>query len=159
MWKNLPSWFAVAERDEVIPPDAERLFAQRMGATTVEIASSHVASSVSHPDEIADLIEHRRPRRERLAPSRPWREAREHRGARLRVRPPPRRRPTWSACRRGADVEWPLLTAGDPVIWLPTDPVHSGAHGGDPHPAGIDGRDLASGTGDEHDSAGHRRLQ
>ena len=51
-----PSWFAVAERDEVIPPDAERLFAQRMGATTVEIASSHVVM-VSHPDEIADLIE------------------------------------------------------------------------------------------------------
>ena len=55
-WKNLPSWFAVAERDEVIPPDAERLFAQRMGATTVEIPSSHVVM-VSHPDEIADLIE------------------------------------------------------------------------------------------------------
>jgi pimeloyl-ACP methyl ester carboxylesterase len=55
-WKHLPSWFAVAQRDEVIPPDAERLFAQRMGATVVEIASSHVVM-VSHPEEIADLIE------------------------------------------------------------------------------------------------------
>jgi pimeloyl-ACP methyl ester carboxylesterase len=55
-WKNLPSWFAVAQHDEVIPPDAERLFAQRMGATVVELASSHVAM-VSHPTEIADLIE------------------------------------------------------------------------------------------------------
>jgi len=55
-WKHLPSWFAVAQRDEVIPPDAERLFAQRMGATVVEVASSHVVM-VSHPEEIADLIE------------------------------------------------------------------------------------------------------
>jgi pimeloyl-ACP methyl ester carboxylesterase len=55
-WKNLPSWFAVAEHDEVIPPDAERQFAQRMGATVVELASSHVVM-VSHPEEIADLIE------------------------------------------------------------------------------------------------------
>jgi pimeloyl-ACP methyl ester carboxylesterase len=55
-WRNLPSWFAVAQHDEVIPPDAERLFAQRMGATVVELASSHVAM-VSHAEEIADLIE------------------------------------------------------------------------------------------------------
>ena len=55
-WKNLPSWFAVAQHDEVIPPDAERSFAQRMGATVVELASSHVVM-VSHPEEIADLIE------------------------------------------------------------------------------------------------------
>jgi hypothetical protein len=32
------------------------MFASRMGATTVEIPSSHVAM-VSHPDEVADLIE------------------------------------------------------------------------------------------------------
>jgi pimeloyl-ACP methyl ester carboxylesterase len=55
-WKNLPSWFAVAQRDEVIPPDAERLFAQRMGATVVELASSHVVM-VSHAEEAADFIE------------------------------------------------------------------------------------------------------
>ena len=55
-WKNLPSWFAVARHDEVIPPDGERLFAQRMGATVVEFDSSHVVM-VSHPQEIADLIE------------------------------------------------------------------------------------------------------
>jgi len=55
-WKSLPSWYMVAESDEVIPPDAERSFAQRMGAVTVEAASSHVAM-VSHPDEVADLIQ------------------------------------------------------------------------------------------------------
>lgn len=55
-WKSLPSWYMVAASDEVIPPDAERQFAQRMGAVTVEAASSHVAM-VSHPDEVVDLIE------------------------------------------------------------------------------------------------------
>jgi pimeloyl-ACP methyl ester carboxylesterase len=55
-WKSLPSWFMVATADEAIPPDAERHFAARMGATTIELASSHVAM-VSHPDEVAQLIE------------------------------------------------------------------------------------------------------
>jgi pimeloyl-ACP methyl ester carboxylesterase len=55
-WKNLPSWYAVAQHDEVIPPDAERQFAQRMGATVVELDSSHVVM-VSHPEETAGLIE------------------------------------------------------------------------------------------------------
>jgi pimeloyl-ACP methyl ester carboxylesterase len=54
-WKSLPSWYLVATGDEAIPPDAERLFARRMGATTVEVASGHVAM-VSHPDETFDLI-------------------------------------------------------------------------------------------------------
>jgi pimeloyl-ACP methyl ester carboxylesterase len=55
-WKSLPSWYLVAQNDEAIPPDAERMFASRMGATTVEIPSSHVAM-VSHPAEVADLVE------------------------------------------------------------------------------------------------------
>jgi hypothetical protein len=46
----------VATNDEAIPPDAERLFAQRMGATTVEVESGHVAM-ISHPEEVASLIE------------------------------------------------------------------------------------------------------
>jgi pimeloyl-ACP methyl ester carboxylesterase len=54
-WKSFPSWFMVATGDEVIPPDAERQFAARMGATTVEIPTSHVAM-VSHPNEVVDLI-------------------------------------------------------------------------------------------------------
>jgi pimeloyl-ACP methyl ester carboxylesterase len=56
VWKTLPSWYLVAAADEALPPDAERLFATRMGATTVEIPSSHVAM-VSHPGEVAKLIE------------------------------------------------------------------------------------------------------
>jgi pimeloyl-ACP methyl ester carboxylesterase len=55
-WKSLPSWYLVATEDQAIPPDAERLFASRMGATTIEVPSSHVAM-VSHPDEVAQLIE------------------------------------------------------------------------------------------------------
>jgi pimeloyl-ACP methyl ester carboxylesterase len=55
-WKSHPSWFLVAEHDEAISPDAERQFARRMGATTVEVPSNHVAM-VSHPDEVAQLIE------------------------------------------------------------------------------------------------------
>jgi pimeloyl-ACP methyl ester carboxylesterase len=54
-WKSLPSWYLVATEDEAIPPDAERLFASRMAATTIEVASSHVAM-VSHPDEVTGLI-------------------------------------------------------------------------------------------------------
>jgi pimeloyl-ACP methyl ester carboxylesterase len=55
-WKALPSWYLVAENDEAIPPDAERQFASRMGATTVEVPSSHVAM-VSHPAEVTALVE------------------------------------------------------------------------------------------------------
>jgi pimeloyl-ACP methyl ester carboxylesterase len=54
-WRSLPSWYLVATHDEAIPPDAERLFAQRMGATTIEVESGHVAM-VSHAAETADLI-------------------------------------------------------------------------------------------------------
>ena len=55
-WKSHPSWFLVADGDQAIPPDAERQFAARMGATTVEIPTNHVAM-VSHPDDVAQLIE------------------------------------------------------------------------------------------------------
>jgi pimeloyl-ACP methyl ester carboxylesterase len=54
-WKSLPSWYLVAENDEVIPPDAERQFAQRMGADTIEVASGHCAM-VSHPEETHERI-------------------------------------------------------------------------------------------------------
>src|ERR671922_269108 len=54
-WKQLPTWFEVSEGDHIIPPDAQRQFAQRMNATTISLNSSH-ASLVSHSDEIAQLI-------------------------------------------------------------------------------------------------------
>jgi pimeloyl-ACP methyl ester carboxylesterase len=55
-WKTLPSWYLVAANDEAIPPDAERQFANRMGATVVEVPSSHLPM-VSHPKEVVELIE------------------------------------------------------------------------------------------------------
>jgi pimeloyl-ACP methyl ester carboxylesterase len=55
-WKSHPSWFLVAEDDQAIPPDAERQFAARMGATTVEVPTNHVAM-ISHPDDVVELIE------------------------------------------------------------------------------------------------------
>jgi pimeloyl-ACP methyl ester carboxylesterase len=55
-WKSQPTWYMVAEGDQAIPPDAERSFAKRMGATTIETATNHVAM-VSHPDEVVSLIE------------------------------------------------------------------------------------------------------
>lgn len=54
-WKQLPTWFEVSEADHIIPPDAERMFAKRMNATTISLNSSH-ASLVTHPNEIAGLI-------------------------------------------------------------------------------------------------------
>jgi pimeloyl-ACP methyl ester carboxylesterase len=55
-WKSHPAWYLVATNDEAIPPDAERMFAKRMGATTVEVASGHLAM-VSHPREVVEQIE------------------------------------------------------------------------------------------------------
>jgi len=54
-WKTIPSHYLVAANDEAIDPDAERMFAERMGAETVEAQSSHVAM-VAHPDAVVELI-------------------------------------------------------------------------------------------------------
>jgi pimeloyl-ACP methyl ester carboxylesterase len=54
-WKTLPSWYLVATADQALPPEAERMFASRMGADTVEIPASHVAM-VSRPGDVAQLI-------------------------------------------------------------------------------------------------------
>src|SRR5262245_16290708 len=55
-WKTVPSWYVVSSQDRAINPELERLYAKRMGATTSEIASSHVAF-LSHPREVAKVIE------------------------------------------------------------------------------------------------------
>jgi len=54
-WKSRPSWYLVATSDQAIPPDAERMFASRMGATTIEVASGHLAM-VSNPHAVTKLI-------------------------------------------------------------------------------------------------------
>jgi pimeloyl-ACP methyl ester carboxylesterase len=55
-WKELPSWYMIAQHDQALPPDAQRMFANRMGATTVEVPSGHLAM-VSHPAEVVKLTE------------------------------------------------------------------------------------------------------
>jgi pimeloyl-ACP methyl ester carboxylesterase len=54
-WRSLPTWFLVADGDQAIPPAAQRQWAARMGATTVEVPTNHVAM-VSHPGEVLQLI-------------------------------------------------------------------------------------------------------
>jgi pimeloyl-ACP methyl ester carboxylesterase len=54
-WKSRPSWYLVATGDQAIPPDAERMFASRMGAATTEVASGHLAM-ISHPQAVTKLI-------------------------------------------------------------------------------------------------------
>src|ERR671914_1980678 len=54
-WKQLPTWYQISDADRMIPPDVQRMFAERMNATTISLNTSH-ASYVSHPTEIADFI-------------------------------------------------------------------------------------------------------
>jgi len=54
-WKQLPTWYQISDADHMIPPDVQRMFAERMNATTLSLNASH-ASYVSHPTEIADFI-------------------------------------------------------------------------------------------------------
>ncbi len=54
-WKQLPTWYQISNNDRLIPPDAERMFAKQINATTISLPSSH-ASPISHPNEIAKLI-------------------------------------------------------------------------------------------------------
>jgi pimeloyl-ACP methyl ester carboxylesterase len=54
-WRSKPSFYAVSTQDRTINPDLQRFMAKRMGATTIEIESSHL-SLISHPQEVADLI-------------------------------------------------------------------------------------------------------
>ena len=55
-WKTIPSWYIVTLKDHSINPDLERFYARRINARTTEISSSHVPF-ISHPGEVAKLIE------------------------------------------------------------------------------------------------------
>jgi pimeloyl-ACP methyl ester carboxylesterase len=54
-WATIPSWYLVSANDHLIPPPAQREMAERAGAHTFEIASSHV-SMMSHPQRVTRLI-------------------------------------------------------------------------------------------------------
>jgi pimeloyl-ACP methyl ester carboxylesterase len=55
-WKTIPSWYLVTQNDRAINPKLQRFMAQRIGAKTTEVNSSHVPF-ISHPKEVVKLIE------------------------------------------------------------------------------------------------------
>lgn len=54
-WRSKPSWYLIATDDRMIPPPAQRMMAERAGATTSEASGSH-AVYVSQPAAVADVI-------------------------------------------------------------------------------------------------------
>jgi pimeloyl-ACP methyl ester carboxylesterase len=56
-WRSKPSWMLVAGKDRVINPDLERWYAERAHSQTVEVADASHCVYVSHPKEVADIIE------------------------------------------------------------------------------------------------------
>jgi pimeloyl-ACP methyl ester carboxylesterase len=56
-WRTKPSWMLVAGSDRTISPDLERWYAERAKSHTVEVAGASHSVYVSHPKEVADVIE------------------------------------------------------------------------------------------------------
>jgi pimeloyl-ACP methyl ester carboxylesterase len=56
-WRTKPSWMLVAGSDRTISPDLERWYAKRAHSRTVEVAGASHSVYVSHPKEVADVIE------------------------------------------------------------------------------------------------------
>jgi pimeloyl-ACP methyl ester carboxylesterase len=56
-WRTRPSWMLVAGSDRTINPDLERWYARRAHSHTVEVAGASHSVYVSHPREVADVIE------------------------------------------------------------------------------------------------------
>ena len=54
-WKDIPSFYLVANHDQAINPDLQRVFAERMHATTHDVNSSHVPF-VSQPAAVTAII-------------------------------------------------------------------------------------------------------
>lgn len=50
-----PSWYVIADDDQVLPAPLQAFFAERMGATTTHVAASH-AVALSQPQAVADAI-------------------------------------------------------------------------------------------------------
>jgi pimeloyl-ACP methyl ester carboxylesterase len=56
-WRSKPSWMLVAAADRTINPDLERWYATRANSQKVEVAGASHSVYVSHPKEVAALIE------------------------------------------------------------------------------------------------------
>ena len=56
-WREKPSWMVVAEADRIINPELERFYAARANSHTIEVAGASHCVFISHPREVADVIE------------------------------------------------------------------------------------------------------
>jgi pimeloyl-ACP methyl ester carboxylesterase len=56
-WRNKPSWMIVAGSDRTINPDLERWYAKRAKSHTIEVTGASHSVYVSHPKEVAHVIE------------------------------------------------------------------------------------------------------
>jgi pimeloyl-ACP methyl ester carboxylesterase len=57
LWRELPSWFLIGEKDRNIPAELQHFMAERAGSQrTVEISGASHAIAVSQPQATADLI-------------------------------------------------------------------------------------------------------
>jgi pimeloyl-ACP methyl ester carboxylesterase len=54
-WKSKPSWYILTTQDHTVHPDLQRWVSKRMGATVVEVESSHVPM-LSKPDLVINVI-------------------------------------------------------------------------------------------------------
>lgn len=55
LWKDVPSWFLLAEDDRMIVPETQRYMAERMKAKTKSHAVDHTPI-VTAPTVVADII-------------------------------------------------------------------------------------------------------
>jgi pimeloyl-ACP methyl ester carboxylesterase len=56
-WRTKPSWVLVAGSDRTISPELERWYGKRAKSHMVEVAGASHSVYVSHPKEVADVIE------------------------------------------------------------------------------------------------------
>ena len=54
-WRTKSSWYLLTTEDRIFPPAAQRMMAERAGATVVEVPASH-SVFLSHPEAVAGLI-------------------------------------------------------------------------------------------------------
>ena len=55
LWKDLPTWFLIAENDRMIPVENQRYMAERMGATVSVHAVDHIPL-LTAPDVVTGLL-------------------------------------------------------------------------------------------------------
>jgi pimeloyl-ACP methyl ester carboxylesterase len=56
-WRQKPSWMVVAGADRIINPNLERFYATRANSDTIEVPGASHCVYISHPREVADVIE------------------------------------------------------------------------------------------------------